>query len=684
MRSRLFPRLALTGIKKNKKLYLPYILSSTGCVTMFYLIQYLSVSEAVNNIKGGDNLVTGFKLGRFIVAAFSLIFLFYTNSFLVRRRNKEFGLFNVLGMNKRDISRIMIWETFFTALISITAGTFSGIVLSKFTELGLLYFVKADVDFRFSLSGGSVLWTAGVFAFIFAVLLIKTLLNVRKTDALELMNSEKAGEKPPKANWVFAVLGVLILGAAYFIAVYIKSPLAALLLFFAAVLMVIIATYMLFAAGSVTLCRLLQKNKKYYYKKNHFVSVASMTYRMKRNGAGLASVCILSTMVLVMIASSASLYFGAEDSIKSRFPRNNEIAVQLRSVDDIKPETKDKLRSAYEKVFDEHNVIATNVTEYAYAMITGLMKENDEDYMEPDPADETMALFSADKLRSLYFVTAEDYNAALGENVKVAPGEALIATVRCDFGRESFEMNGAKLRIAGTLPKMLEIGEANTGVVPSVLLVINSLEEIKPLEELVSVYGSPILDIKWYYGYDLPFENQEAIDICREQTSALGNIEEVSDSDYGYSFYGSCVADQRADFYATFGGLFFIGIILSVIFIFAMTMIIYYKQISEGYEDAARFAIMKKVGMTEKDIKKSINSQILTVFFAPLLFAGLHFCFAFPPIWKILQLFNLFNLPLVIGVSAVVFVLFGIAYAAIYKATARSYYNIVSAANEAE
>ncbi len=678
MKSTFYPKLALSGIRKNKKLYIPYILSCVGCAAMFYIIQALSVNEAVAALKGGSNLVTGFMLGKYIVAAFALIFLFYTNSFLIRRRNREFGLYNILGMSKKNVARVIVWETLFTAAVSLAGGLFLGIVLSKLSELGLLYIVKADVNFRFSFSGESVLWTLGIFALIFLLLLAKSLLTVKKTDTLGLMHSENVGEKPPKANWVFALLGAALLGSAYYIAVSIKSPLAAFMLFFVAVLMVIAATYLLFISGSVAVCGALKKNKKYYYKKNHFISVSSMAYRMKRNGAGLASVCILSTMVIVMLASSASLYFGEEDTIKSRFPRDTEIAVQLKSTQQLTDELKDSLRSAYEKVFDEHKVIASDVTEYAYAMMTGMLRDKG-DYMDPDPANETQALFSADKLRSLYFVTVDDYNRAVGENIQVAPGEAYIATVRCELDRESFEMNGVKLAIAGKLPKMLEIGEANTGVVPSVLFVINDMKEILPLEELESDNGYKLMDIKWYYGYDLPFENEEAVDICREQTRALETIEEAKDADGGFSYYGSCIAAERADFYTTFGGLFFLGILLSVIFIFAMTMIIYYKQISEGYEDASRFEIMQKVGMTAKDIKKSINSQLLTVFFAPLLFAGMHFCFAFPPIWKILHLFNLFNLPLVIGVSAAVFVLFGIFYAVIYKATAKAYYDIVSA-----
>lgn len=680
MKTALFPKLAWTGIKKNHKLYFPYILSCVGSVMMYYIISFLSFSPAVKGIKGGNELSAILGMGKFVIVAFALVFLLYTNSFLVRRRNMEFGLYNILGMDKRSISKILIWESLIVAAISIGAGLFDGIVFSKLSELVLIFMVHGETDYRFSVSTESVVYTVELFAAIFIVLLIKSIVSVRRSNPLELMNSERAGEKPPKANWIFALLGVLILGTAYVMSATIKSPLSAIFAFLVAVVLVIIGTYLLFMAGSVALCRILQKNKKYYYKKNHFVSVSSMAYRMKRNGAGLASICILSTMVLVMIASSASLYFGADDTIKSRFPQENQITAYISEIDCLDEEHISKLRTGYENVFEKHGAKASNITEYTYCEITGLYSD---DKLDADVSHFINNMITYDNLRQVYFTTVEEYNKAMGTHINLKKNEALVYTLRCNFGREYFEMGDVKLRIAGKLDRYPEISGAKVAIIPSVMMVVSDYDDIRPLETLADFNGDQMLDICWYYGYDLGRLDDEAVQIHREQIGSLSSSDIIRrNGENTNSYMADCLASQREDFYTTFGGLFYIGIMLSVIFVFAMAMIIYYKQISEGFEDKSRFEIMQNVGMTKQDIKKSVNSQTLTVFFAPLLFAGVHLGFAFPPIWKLLQLFNLNNLSLVLIVTAIAFAVFGIFYAVIYKITARAYYSIVSAGDE--
>lgn len=675
MRAALFPKLAWTGIKKNRQLYLPYILTCIGMVMMEFIIEFISVSPAVSSIKQGTNLQAIVQSGKFVVAVFALIFLLYTNSFLNRRRNKEFGLYNILGMNKKNISRIITWESLIVSVISLAAGLSLGILFSKFAEMLLLYFIKAEANFSFSLSWKSITTTAILFAIIFAVLYTKSLIHVRHSDPLELMSSEHVGEKQPKANWVFAVLGVIILAVAYTMSIVIKSPLSALFAFLIAVIMVIVATYLLFISGSVALCKLLKKNKNYYYKKNHFVSVSSMVYRMKRNGAGLASICILSIMVLVMLASSASLYFGADDAIKARFPRETELSVKAYGCDSFSNDKIDGVRNAYENTLRTHGVKPVNVSDFRYASITGLL---DGDSVNPDSSKIEQAMLTLDNIRTLFFISEEDYNREMGTNIKLKQGEAMFTVNNCKYDRDSLTMNDFKLKLVGKLSKCPEISEMKTVAIPSILFVIKDYNELKPLETLIDFTGDPMLVSKWYYGYDLDISEKAEEEIFSEQVAA-GKTAFKGDN---YDFSPTSVNKERDDFYITFGGLFFIGILLSIVFIFAETMIIYYKQISEGYEDKARFEIMQKVGMTERDIKKSINSQILTVFFAPLLFAGLHLGFAFPPIWKILQLFNLQNLPFVIGVTAIAFVAFGIFYAIIYKITSNEYFRIVSGAKD--
>ena len=676
MKMSFFPRLAWTGIRKNRALYVPYFLTCVGMVMMYYIMESLSQSPLLEEMRGGTSMGTTLSLGRFVIAAFALIFLFYTNSFLIRRRYKEFGLYNVLGMDKRSIGVVLAWESLMVDAAAVLCGVGLGIALSKLAELGLLNAVRAEVDYRFTLSGKSIVMTAGIFLVIFLLLFMRSLWQVGRSRPLELLRSENAGEKPPKANWVLALIGVVLLGAAYFLAVSIKSPLEALIWFFVAVIMVIVATYLLFIAGSVALCRLLQRKKSYYYQKKHFVSVSSMVYRMKRNGAGLASICILSTMVLVMISSTSSLHFGMNDTIAAQFPRENEIALHLTSMDQRTEENTARLRETFDAIFTRHQVTAENVAEYAYGSIAGVQHGTT---IQPDPdADTTWSASNFNALRQLYFVSAEDYNRAMGRNIQLRRDETMLYPLHCGYSGGNITIGDMTLQVVGTLEDYVPISEAETNIVPALMLVVADYDVLSPLEDYRDSLGGRMLQYCWYYGYDLQAADEESIAVYRDVTDSLGTLDFLMDESGGYGYYSSCLAAEKADFFTTYGGLFFLGIMLSIVFIFAAAMIIYYKQVSEGYEDRGRFAIMRKVGMTREDIKKSINSQVLTVFFAPLLLAGVHLCFAFPLVWKILQLFDMRNLTFVIWVTLGAFAVFGLCYAALYKATAHAYYKIVS------
>ena len=679
MKTKLYPRLALLGVRKNARLYIPYFISCIGSVMMYYIIDFLGQSGTVKEISGGGNLSMVLSMGKFVIAVFSLIFLFYTNSFLIRRRNKEFGLYNILGMDKKGISKIICFESLMVCVVSIAAGLFFGVILSKLAELGLLYIIKAQVSYKFSVEPSSIKYTLVLYAAIFAVLLLRSLFEVGKKDALDLMKSENYGEKPPKANFIFAVLGAVILIAAYLIAVLTKSPLSAISNFLIAVIMVIVATYLLFIAGSVTLCKVLQKNKNYYYKKNHFVSVSSMAYRMKRNGAGLASICILSTMVLVMIASSASLYFGAGDSMKARFPMENQIVTFPPSIDYLDEKYMSQLEEHYGSVFEEEGVKPSKTRSFRYAYIAGLLENG---VIEPDVERVVNRVVVMDDIRQLYFMNVNDYNKIMGTDIKIEKGQVMTATIRCSFKDDTLRIGDVNLKVVGSLDKYPNIGTANVAVASSIIAVISDFSDIEPLDSLVDFNGSRMLDTCLYYGYNLDESEEKTIEVIQAQRNAIGQIDFIHNEDGGYTYELDCLDEQRADFYTTFGGLFFIGIILSIIFIFAMAMIIYYKQISEGYEDKSRFEIMQKIRITKKDISKSVNSQTLTVFFAPLIMAGIHLCFAFPPIWKILMLFNMTNLSFVILVTAAAFVFFGVFYIVLYKITSNAYFSIVSSTKE--
>ena len=538
----LYTRLAWDGIRKNKRLYLPYLLTCVGMVTLYYMMSELCGSPLLDSMRGGASSRLVLGLGTWVIAIFSALFLFYTNSFLVRRRQREFGLYHVLGLGKRHIALLCAIETLLTAAIALATGLVIGIGLSFAVELGLRASIRAEVDFAFRVSGAVVAKTVLVYLAIFLLILLSTLVKVGRGTAVSLLRSESCGEKPPRANVLVAVLGAVLLVVAYGMAVSIQEPLQAMLLFFVAVILVILGTYLLFIAGSVALCRALQKNKSYYYQSRHFVSVSSMTYRMKRNGAGLASICILATMVLVMLSSSACLYFGAEDSLNVTYPHEFSLTVWARDAEALP------------------------------------------------------------KLEAVLDAAGAPYGVEIWRQGEV-------------------EQNGEEV---------IWSGQFDTG-------------------------------------------------LSREQQLALGGAigEALNDPDTTQGVSRSFRAEAADEFYGTYGSLFFIGVVLSVLFICAAVLIIYYKQLCEGYEDQPRFAIMQKVGMTAPDIRRSVNSQLLTVFFLPLAGAALHMAFAFPMIRRVLLVFSLNNTALFVATALISLAVLSVVYTLVYRATSNAYYRIV-------
>ena len=674
MKIALYLRLALSGIGKNKKLYVPYLLTCVGMVMMSHILQSLSYSPALRMMRGGSQMEFILSLGKLVVAVFAGLFLLYTNSFLIRRRNKEFGLYNVLGMDKNALSWVIFWENLIAALVGLGFGLLFGISLYKLAELALLNLIHGAVDYSFVISLESVEFTLCVFLPIFALLMVKSLWQVRRARPLELLKSEHAGEKPPRANYLFGLAGAAILAGAYWLSVSSSNAMSAFTWFFVAVIMVILATYLLMISGSVTLCRLLQKNRKYYYQKQHFVSVSSMAYRMKRNGAGLASICVLSTMVLVMISSTSSLYIGMEESIQTRYPHDSGFSVNMERLEFMDEAHVSQVREQFEKLFLEQNVEPKNVEQYRYATIAGVLNGNE---INPDASDATFSTLDYSILRQVFFIPVEDYNAIKGTDLILEPGQAMVGCLRCSYEDPSFRLGELELEIVGQLPEHMDTGEAIVSVAPSMTLVVSDLSELEPLDSLADYKGRKMLNTCYYYGCDFDLPDAEIIELHDQQKQAIMRVAFLG-KNHGYGWIDECPAQERENVYITFGGLFFIGIMLSGVFIAAAALIIYYKQISEGYEDQSRFAIMRKVGMTKADIKKSVNSQVLTVFFAPLLLAGVHLAFAFPMVWQLLQMFNLRNLRLVIFTNIGAFLVFCLFYVLIYKLTAGAYYGIVS------
>ena len=674
-----YPRLAWSGIRKNRELYIPYLLTGMGMIMMYYIVSYLYTGSLLATVRGGGVVAMFMGLGRFVIGAFSIIFLFYTHSFLIRRRKREFGLYSILGMNKFNLSRIMIWESVMVACISLVSGLALGILFSKLAELLMNYILQADVDYSMRINPENVRQTLILYLIIFFLILVITLRQVCVADPIQLLRSENVGERPPKANWPMALAGAVLLGIAYYLAVSITNPIAAMLWFFLAVLLVIGGTYLLFIAGSVALCRLLQKNKRYYYRTNHFVSVSSMVYRMKRNGAGLASICILCTMVLVMLSSTVCLYGSQESSLRSRYPRNIMTDNRALSYEELREENYAPIRTAINEVLEAHGqtVTAHNILEYSYVVFEGFLHEG---VVETDASD-TYQLDgdTYQDLWEIFVVSLADYNRLMGTQEVLEPGQLLMYTSKVWFRQDSLQFAGMDQEWqVKTAKSFVDNSVDSMQIIPSMFLFVEDVESfIQPMAGRANFYGNPLLEYDWIYGFDLDCSVEDQGTIYYEIQGKLSLLPEQ-----GVTLYSSVesVAANRSEFAEMYGGLFFLGIMLSIVFVFATTLIMYYKQISEGYEDQGRFEILQKVGMTKREVKKTINSQVMTVFFLPLLVAGIHLAFAFPFLYKGLMLLNFNNLWLLIQVAVLAYLLFGVGYVVVYRITSRAYYHLVGGA----
>ena len=670
MKSALYPQLALNGIKKNKKLYLPYILTCTGMVMMHYIVAFLAHGNTLDKLRGGEIMKSCLLLGLGVIGVVSLVFLFYTNSFLIRRRKKELGLYNILGMGKWNIARVLIWESFIISAISIICGLFFGILFSKFAELLMINIMQMQADFSLSISVNSVVYTVGLYAVIFLLILMNTLRQIKTSNPVELLHSENAGEKPPKANWVFAVAGAIIMALAYYIAVSIEGSVEALMWFFIAVVMVIIATYLLFISGSVALCKLLQKKKNYYYKTNHFVSVSTMLFRMKRNGAGLASICILCTMVLVMVSSTVCLYAGAEDSLRTRYQRNIIIDTAVNELSDLKSDGLEKQKQLAIAAAKEKGEEPKNILEYD--MVSFLSAINGDKITFSNVADYNNAVCT-------FIIPLDDYNAIADKKVTLSENEAIIYTTKGLKYKEN-KMNlegGVSLAVQGIAEELFKNKGETSNIAPGLYMIVPDFESVvSSVMQITDVKGDNFTTLHSIYGFDLACDDEVQIDIYNAFSDEINNHPiEISGIDNRTT---DCSAMERTGFYELYGSLFFLGILLGFVFVFAAVLIIYYKQVSEGYEDQQRFDIMQKVGMNKKEIKKSINSQVLTVFFLPLFVSAVHLGFAFPLIYKMLFLFSITDLSFLIWITIACFAVFALFYIAVYKITSKAYYSIVS------
>lgn len=683
MKMGFYPKLAWEGIRKNKRLYLPYIMTCIGMIMMHYIISYLSGAAILDSVLGSETVGYAMSLGSWVIAVFSVLFLFYTNSFLIRRRKKEFGLYNILGMGKWNIGRIVLWESVIVAVLSLVLGLAAGALLAKVFELAVANLMGAQITYEITIAPDVMVGTGMIYGGIFLLLLLNSLRQIATSNPLELLRSENAGEKPPKANWLVGLAGVIILGIAYYIALTIESPVTALAIFFVAAGMVIVATYFLFGAGSVVMCRLLQKNKRYYYKANHFVSVSSMTYRMNRNGAGLASICVLLTMVMVMLSSTAALYVGTEEQVLSRYPRDINLQIAMNECASLDNTKLDANRAEITGILGDDLSKVENLVDYRVGNTSGMLSNGEFSNERQDMQNFDYGM--ANDAVLLFVVPLEDYNRIMGTQQTLDDDEVLIYGYRTDYDAPTIRVNdGQTYRVKEVVDDWVSNGEASMTVIPTVYVFTNDVDAFtKPMQGMTTDWGTPMMTFDWMYCFDMDATEEEIADVFyairnSQWMNGLYESEEVA------SVTAECQDIEREGFYAMFGGLLSLGILLSILFLAAAVLIIYYKQISEGYEDQKRFDIMRKVGMTKRDIRKSINSQMLTVFFLPLVTAGIHLSVAFPIIHKILQMFNMHNIALHIATTAGCFLIFGVFYALVYRITSNAYYSIVSGARENE
>ena len=688
-----YPRLAARSIKSNRQFYLPYLLTVTGTCAAMYILY------AIYFDPGFDRLAEGtangqvyaqmfMMIGIYLVTIFCFIFLIYTNSFLMKRRQKELGLYSVLGMSKRNIAGIMVFESLYIGIIGITAGLALGVLLHKLMTLLLYWLMRAPVPFGLTVQLHAVLNTALFFAMLIVLTLIFNLIRVGRARPVELLRGGEVGEKEPRVNWLVVVIGVISLGIGYGIAVAVNDSMWAIALYFIAVFFVIIGTYCLFTSLSILALKALKKNKRYYYKSRHFITVSGMLYRMKRNGVGLANICIIATMVMVMISGTLSMYLGAGEMVELSAP--TDIVMQARHYysytegedeEQRVPMDIEKLNAYALSRYKELGYEPTSGYQVEYLCISAEISREGYDGVWQSP--------------TMYIVPADTYAVLSGEDApQLAPGEYLFYS-NSDYFNDYFSKGfrfrlwnedeaapaeySREYRVAGGCENIMNsLVRAQAGITVGEeamnILVVDSSDTLQEIG-----LGTRNGIHYWEGRYDFAqLSGSEQLDL----------VERVGEEPYdfgaaGCGYVGFFMTDARAsvesDIYGLTGGFLFLGVFLGLVFMMAAVLIIYYKQVSEGYEDQRRFSIMRKVGLSEREARRSVRSQILTVFYLPLIVAAVHIAFDFRLIVLLLTLFSLYNVKLTALCTLGTLAVFCLIYAVVYALTARAYYRIVRA-----
>ena len=660
----MYTKLAITNIKNNRQFYFPYLLTGIITVAMFYIMCALESNPGIQSMPGAKDLGLILRLGIGVIGIFAVIFLFYTNSFIIKRRKKELGIYNILGMEKRHIAKILSKEAFFTAIIAIGGGLVTGVLFHKLACMLLYRMIGFNGGITFSFSKKGVMITAILFAIVYLLTYIYDLFQVQLANPIELLQSGNKGEREPKTKAIMAVLGVLCLGAGYFIAITTKNPIKALTLFFVAVILVIIGTYLLFTAGSIALLKILRRNKGYYYQTKHFTSVSGMIYRMKQNAVGLANICILSTMVLVAVSTTVSLYVGVEDIMKERYP--NEI--NIRAYYDTGAPSEDSIAPIVEKSVKE----------------SGRKIRHEEDYLELYFAaikdqgqyslDKEKVKTAGDRVSGFVVLTREDCKKKYNEEIpELAENEVALFTIKkTDMDTLVLENRSYHVKEIKQFQNTEDFETIADMMDEYYYVIVNDVQDMERLWQLQKdIYQENSSSISRQVRLDIDGDSEQKKECFENIKTALGPEQAKA----------RILIDSRQssldEFYQIYGGFLFLGLFLGILFLMITVLIIFYKQISEGYDDKERFSIMEKVGMSNDEVKATIRSQVRTVFFLPILMAAIHVGMAFPMIKRLLSLFGLSNTALFAGCMAGTILVLALIYLLVFLKTSKTYYKIV-------
>ncbi|MDO4490033.1 MAG: ABC transporter permease [Lachnospiraceae bacterium] len=681
MKRGFYSKLALSNMKKNRRFYLPRILSEAGLLGGLYIMMTLTGDQRLAESFGGYYLAVFMTIGLVIHALLTVILMFYTNSFLMKQRKREFGLYNVLGMEKRHVGKVLFYESLISSLVSIAGGLLMGTMFYKAASLLICKLLNAEIIAGFYyLTPVTLLRPAGAFLAIDLVIYLINRMSMARMKPVELLKSQSAGEREPKVKWILLVVGILSLGAGYYMSITTMNPLAAISLFFVAVLLVMLGTYCLFVTGSIFVLKCLKNNKKYYYHKNHMPAVSGLLYRMKQNAVGLASIAILATGVLIMISTTVSLYAGMEETLADKYPQHYFLNQKYYAGEEMEEKMlpAEVLKGFVTDAAAHQGLEIQSVQEDHYLEVAYLLKGNEfsEDRSQAGGRD-----FSKNDMVMAVFLTADQYNALSGEQLELQKDEVAFCPIA--MGKA---MTYDTLIIAEQqyhLKKQLNwypIASGMGAVVTTYGFVVSDQQVLDQIyqhqkdtyQSNASEYNNRVTvcfsDMQKMIEKG-PALDKEVWDSMRSYVDELG----YSDA----SWNTDSIWDARESLYAMYGTFLFLGILLGLVFVFATAMIIYYKQISEGYEDRERFQIMKKIGMSEKEVKRTINKQILLVFYLPLIVAGIHLAFAFPMLERMLHILLLSKTSLFVICTLIVYGIFAAVYVIIYKATARTYYKIV-------